>query len=86
MADMGYTFEMKQVRYYNYKAHNEELTIFDKDIEFSWQNEYRILVWPNPEGDINILIPGLKYMSVVIDSIKIPDLTIELVNTSLSVQ
>ncbi len=83
LSELGYTYEMNPVRYYNPKEHNGDLTFFDKDIEFSWQNEYRILVWPNPEGDLKIPVPGLKSMSVLIESIKIPDITVQFVNTQL---
>ncbi len=79
LSEMGFTYEMKPVKYYNHKEHNGDLTFFDKDIEFSYQNEYRILIWPNPAGDLKIPVPGLKEMSVVIESTKIPDLSIEFV-------
>lgn len=81
MSAMGFTYEMKPVSYYNHKEHNGDLTFFDKDFEFSWQNEYRILIWPNPEGDLRIPVPGLKTMSVLIESRKLPLLTIELIGT-----
>ncbi len=74
---MGLTFEMKPVTYYNHKEHNGDLTFFDKENEFRWQNEYRILVWPNLNGDLKIPVPGLKSMSVLIESINLPDLSIQ---------
>ena len=77
LSEMGFTYEMKPVKYYNHKEHNGELSFFDKDIEFDYQNEYRILIWPNPEGDLKIPVPGLKSISVVIETAKIPELSIE---------
>ena len=82
LSELGFTYEMKPVKYYNHKEHNGDLTFFDKDIDFSYQNEYRILIWPNPEGDLKIPVPGLKKMSVVVESIKIPELKIEFINSS----
>lgn len=81
LSAMGFTYEMKPVSYYNHKEHNGDLTFFDKDFEFSWQNEYRILIWPNQEGDLRIPVPGLKTMSVLIEPRKLPLLAIELIGT-----
>jgi len=38
-------------------------------------------IYSSPEGDLKIPVPGLKSMSVVIESSMIPDHTIEFVNT-----
>ncbi|MBL0007177.1 MAG: hypothetical protein IPP25_08340 [Saprospiraceae bacterium] len=81
ISDMGMKCEMRPVKYYTYKEHNGELSLFHKDVEFSFQNEFRIIVGPNLKGDISVPVPGLKSMSFILESTRLSSLRFHIART-----
>jgi hypothetical protein len=73
-------FSRKKVIYYNPKEFNGDLTLHHKDQEYSWQNEYRILIAPTNNMPLRIPVPGLKKISCIVDTKRLPELRIEITN------
>jgi len=65
---MKLEYSRSQVQYYDPKTHHGDLTLHHKDILYSYQNEYRILVAPVPENSIKVPISGLKGISALTNS------------------
>lgn len=64
----GLAFSRRSVRYYDHKTYDGNLTFHDKDSEFSYQNEYRILIKTSGKEKLSIHLPGLSTISAVIDT------------------
>ena len=80
IGNRGFEYSRKKVSYYNPKKFNGDLTLHHKSDEFSWQNEYRILIKPTNYKPINVALPGLKKISIIINTKDIEKLRIELIN------
>jgi hypothetical protein len=78
--EMGYKFSRKKVTYYDPKVFDGEISLHHKDLKYSWQNEYRILISPTENKPICIPIPGLKKISTIIDTKDLESLRIEIIN------
>ncbi|WP_210463004.1 hypothetical protein [Rufibacter roseolus] len=64
----GYEYKRRPVIYYDPKTYNGDLTLHHKDLAFKFQEEYRILIESKENQPIKIPLPGLRNISVVIDS------------------
>jgi len=73
----NYKYTRKKVTYYSPKEFNGEISLLHKDVEFEYQNEYRILILPTENKPINIPLPGLKKISFMIDSKNLNKLMIQ---------
>lgn len=65
------------VTYYAPKTFNGDITLHHKDERYSYQNEYRILINPTNNEPINIPLPGLKDISVLINSSELNKLIVQ---------
>jgi hypothetical protein len=80
IRQMGLEFSRKKVKYYDPKVFNGNISLHHKDKEYSWQNEYRILIAPTNNEPIFVSIPGLKKISCVIDTKDLINLRIKINN------
>ena len=80
IEERGFQYSRRKVEYYNPKQFDGDLTLHHKDIAFSWQNEYRILIAPTDNEPIKISIPGLKKISKVVDTKDMATLRIKIDN------
>ena len=78
IAKLGLEYSRKKVTYYDPKKFEGELDLHHKDMKFSYQNEYRILVFPTDNKPLKLNLPGLKKISAVIETKEYKDLTIEI--------
>ena len=74
----GLAYKREKVKYYDPRTYNGELSLHQKDIEFEFQNEYRILINSHDSKPSKINLPGLRKISCVIDSKDLFDLRIEI--------
>ncbi len=77
LESLNFSYSRKKVNYYDPKIHNNKLTLHDKDKNYCWQNEYRILIMPSLQKPIKIPLPGLKEISIIINTIDYKLLKIE---------
>lgn len=75
---LNYQYSRKKVSYFDRKSYNGELTLHQKDNDFSYQNEYRILFKQPNDKAIKIYIPGLKNISTIINSKDYDNLKIQI--------
>lgn len=68
IESLDYKFSRKKVNYYNPKLFNGDITLHDKNEEYSWQNEYRILIAPTDNKPIKIPLKGLKQISHIMNT------------------
>jgi hypothetical protein len=80
LNNMGLNFSRKKVTYYDPKFFDGEISLHHKDIKYSWQNEYRILIAPTDNMPICVPIPGLQEISLVVDTKELEGMRIELNN------
>lgn len=78
IEELKLKYSRKKVEYYNPKSFNGDITLHHKNEQYSWQNEYRILISPTDDQPINISIKGLKKISYVIDSKNYENIRIKL--------
>lgn len=80
LSNMGFKFSRKKVTYYDPKIFDGEISLHHKDLKYSWQNEYRILISPTENKPLCIPLPGLKRISLVIDTKELETIRIEINN------
>lgn len=68
LASLGIEYSRKPVIYYDHRTFEGKLTLHHKDQEFSFQNEYRILLQTPGTEPMKIPIPGLKTFSALGES------------------
>ncbi|NVK86328.1 MAG: hypothetical protein HWE21_18515 [Cytophagia bacterium] len=61
----GLDFEIREVKYYDKRAFNGELTPFHKSDDHLYQKEVRILIYPAGEEAIKLELPGLKEIAFI---------------------
>lgn len=61
----GLDYEIREVKYYDRKAFNGELTPFHKSDDHLYQKEVRVLIYPAGEKVIRLELPGLKEISFI---------------------
>lgn len=74
-----FKFSRKPVTYYNYKTFDGDLTFHHKVDSFSYQSEYRIFINSLGSEKVKIELPGLKKISVVVDTDKVNTLELKMV-------
>lgn len=72
VEDRGFRFSRRKVSYYNPKVFNGDLTLHHKNNQLGWQNEYRVLIGPTNNKPLKINLPGLKDISLIIETAKLP--------------
>lgn len=78
LEKLNYQYSRKKVSYFDRKSYNGELTLHQKDNDFNYQNEYRILFKQPNDKAIKIYIPGLKNISTIINSKDYDNLIIQI--------
>jgi hypothetical protein len=73
-------YSRKKVEYYDPKTFSGDISLHHKNEEFSWQNEYRILISPTDNEPLKIPLKGLKEISCVIESKDYESITIKTEN------
>ncbi len=68
VEELGFQYSREKLWYYDPTTHNGELTLHHKDKKFEYQNEYRILIAPTDQNPIKVSLPGLKAISIVVDT------------------
>jgi hypothetical protein len=68
LENLKLKYSRKKVEYYDPKTFSGEISLHHKNKEFSWQNEYRILIAPTDNEPLNIPLTGMKEISCVIES------------------
>jgi hypothetical protein len=77
ISALNYQFLRKPVIYYNHRTFEGKLTPCHKDEEFSYQNEYRILINTPGIQTLNIPIPGLRKFSTIVKTEQLNSLKID---------
>lgn len=65
LSNLAIKYSRKPVNYYDHRTFEGELTLHDKDEEFAFQNEYRILLQTEGIETMKVPIPGLKIFSAI---------------------
>jgi len=78
LEKLNLEYSRKRVTYYDPETHNGELTLHSKDRKYDYQNEYRILITPTDNNPVKIPPPGLKNISLVVESKSLENLRIEM--------
>ncbi len=78
IEELGFEYSRRKVTYYNPKIFSGEITLHHKDEEYSWQNEFRILIGPTNNQPIKVPIKGLKQISCIINTIHLRSLRIDI--------
>lgn len=68
LSNLGIEYSRKPVNYYDHRTFDGDLTLHDKEDEFEFQNEYRILLQTDGIETMKIPIPGLKTLSFLGDT------------------
>jgi hypothetical protein len=68
LENLKLKYSRKKVEYYDPKTFSGDISLHHKNKEFSWQNEYRILIAPTDNEPLNIPLTGMKEISCVIES------------------
>ena len=68
LSSLRIEYSRKPVIYYDYRTFEGELNLYHKDEEFSFQNEYRILLQTPGTETMKIPIPGLKTFSALVET------------------
>jgi hypothetical protein len=68
LENLKLKYSRKKVEYYDPKTFSGDISLHHKNEEFSWQNEYRILIAPTDNEPLNIPLTGMKEISCVIES------------------
>lgn len=68
IENAGYNWERARVDYYDPKTYDGGVSLHQKDCQYYWQNEYRILIYPTSNEPIKIPVPGLRKISRVLDT------------------
>ncbi|WP_026956635.1 hypothetical protein [Algoriphagus vanfongensis] len=74
LEEMEVAFSRRSVEYYEHNHFDGDLTLFHKDAFFKYQKEYRILLSTSGAESLKVPLPGLKDISIVVDSVQIPRL------------
>lgn len=67
IKERNYEFRSHLVEYFDKEKYNGELTLFDKSNEYSYQNEFRILINNNKREPIILNIGSMKEYAEVYD-------------------
>ena len=65
LTKLGIEYSRKPIIYYDHRTFDGKLNFHNKDKEFSYQNEYRILLQTPGTDTMKISIPGLKEFSTI---------------------
>jgi hypothetical protein len=65
LSNLGVEYSRRPVNYYDHRTYEGELTLHHKDKEFSFQNEYRILLQTEGTETMRIPMPGMKSFSTL---------------------
>lgn len=68
IEELKLALSRKPVEYYNYKTFDGDLSPHHKEDSFIFQNEYRILLITPGTKTINLKLPGLKKISVIVNT------------------
>jgi len=68
LSNLGIEYSRKPVNYYDHRTFEGELTLHHKDKEFSFQNEYRILLQTEGTETMNIPISEMKRFSTLVET------------------
>ncbi len=75
---LNFEYDARDVRYYDKWKHNGSLTLFHKSLDYSYQNEYRILI-PNKSNEpIKLEIGSLSDISQILKTEKLKGLRFNL--------
>ena len=80
LENLELKYSRKKVEYYNPKTFSGDLSLHHKNEEFSWQNEYRILIAPTDTRPLYIPLKGMKEISCVIESKDYKNIRIKIEN------
>ncbi|GGX01483.1 hypothetical protein [Salegentibacter mishustinae] len=75
---LNLTYQARAVRYYDKWKHNGPLTLFHKTVDYSYQNEYRIVVPNNSNKPIKINIGSLSGISQIVTTEKLKRLKFQI--------
>lgn len=70
---LGLEYEIKEVTYYNEDIIDGEISLFQKSHEFSWQNEFRVLIRVKKGQSFKLPVSNLNKMSIMIPSIELTE-------------
>lgn len=69
ILSMGLEYSRGTVIYYDHRRYDGNLSYLHKDVEYSFQNEYRILIGPNSQKiDLKVAVPGLKEIAIIVST------------------
>jgi len=78
ITQLKFGYERKKVEYYNPKTYTGDLSFFQKDNSFQYQNEYRILIKSSGDNPIKLSVPNLNKVSSILDFVSLKTLILEI--------
>jgi len=80
IENLGLEYSRKKIEYYSTKKFSGDITLHHKDEEYSWENEFRILIARTNNQPMKISIKGLKQISCVMNTKDLENLRIKIEN------
>lgn len=77
LKEMGIKYSYDYVSYYEEETINDQLSVYHKPKDFNYQSEFRFLINENDSENLVIKIGSLKDISSIIDSSKLPGLSLK---------